>query len=121
MSINGQADSLKFEISVSEPTSTETTTSLPEALTVIGNYPNPFQDATQLVFDLPWSARVRAEIIDVTGRRVLTVPENSLEAGWHRQMKIDGISLPSGIYLYRLIANSPTGIFVHTGRIVKAQ
>lgn len=120
-SINGQAASLTFEISVSEPTFTETATFLPETFTVVGNYPNPFKDATQLVFDLPWFAHVRAEIIDMTGRRVLTVPENSLEAGWHRQMKIDGTSLPSGIYLYRLIANSPIGILVRTGRFVKAR
>ena len=120
-SINGQVDSLKFEISVSEPTFTETTTSLPENFTVIGNYPNPFESVTQLVFDLPWPAHVRAEIIDVTGRQVLAVPENRLDAGRHRQIKIDGASLPSGIYLYHLIANSPIGIFVHTGRIVKVR
>ena len=120
-SINGQAASLTFEISVSEPTFTETTTFLPETFTVVGNYPNPFKNATQLVFDLPWSAHVRGEIIDITGRRVLTVPENSLEAGPDRYIKIDGTSLPSGIYLYRLIANSPTGILVNTGQFVIAR
>ena len=119
-SLNGEAASLTFEISVSEPTFTETT-SLPEIFKVVGSYPNPFRDATQLAFDLPWPARVRVDVMDVLGRRLLTVPENSLEAGWSQTMKIEGASLPAGIYLYRLIANPPAGIFVHTGRFVKVQ
>ena len=111
---------LSFKISVSEPTSTETT-SLPETFTVVGNYPNPFQDETHLTLHLPWPARVEVEILDVTGRRLLTIPENSLEAGWAQTIKIDGSSLSTGFYLYTLTASSSAGSFVQVGQFVKIQ
>ena len=47
---------------------------LPESFALHGNYPNPFREATRLVFDLPRSARVTVEVMDVTGRRVFTAP-----------------------------------------------
>ncbi len=111
--------SLLFRIHVyDEPVSIESQ-SLPESFTIVGNYPNPFQKATELTFDLPWPARVRVEVMDVIGRRVLIIPESSVAAGWSQTIHVDGRSLPSGLYLYRLIANSPSGSSVQTGRFMR--
>ena len=94
--------------------------SLPEVLAIHGNYPNPFRDATRLVLDLPWPAHVAVEVLDVTGRRVLTVPEVALSAGWERSLELRGDALSSGVYLYRLIATSSEGkVSTHVGRLVQ--
>ena len=93
--------------------------SLPEKFAVQGNYPNPFQETTQLTFDLPWQARVRVEVIDVIGRRILSVPESDMMAGWSKSIELNGAALPAGLYLYRLIAESPTERSVQVGRFVR--
>ena len=93
--------------------------SLPEKFTVHGNYPNPFQETTQLAFDLPWQARVRVEVIDVIGRHVLSVPESDMMAGWSKSIELNGATLPAGLYLYRVIADSPIERSVQVGRFVR--
>ena len=115
---NGSTDSLTFSIEVIFPVSTENE-SLPQALVLHGNYPNPFRHSTRLMIDLPWPAHVTVEVMDVVGRRVLTVPSVDLAAGWQRGIDLSGASLPSGLYLYRVHASSPKGSAVHVGRFVR--
>ncbi len=117
--MNGSADSLHFTIEVFSPVDAEYET-LPESFAVQGHYPNPFRELTRIVFDLPWPARVTVEVMDVTGRRVLAVAPVDLAAGWAHNIAVNGITLPSGLYLYRLMAVSPEshatylmGRFVH--------
>ncbi len=95
--------------------------SLPEKFAVHGNYPNPFQETTQLTFDLPWQARVRVEVIDVIGRHVLSVPESDMMAGWSKNVELNGAALPAGLYLYRVIADSPIERSVQVGRFVRTR
>ncbi len=116
---NGSADSLEFNIEVFSPTHVANE-SLPEDFTIQGNYPNPFRDATRLVMDLPWPARVAVEVLDVTGRRVLMMPALEMSAGWERGLELRGVALSSGLYLYRLIATSPEGtVSTHVGCFVQ--
>jgi len=93
--------------------------SLPEKFIVHGNYPNPFQETTQLTFDLPWQARVQVEVIDVIGRRVLSVPESNMTAGWSKSVELNGVTLPAGLYLYRVVADSPIERSVQIGSFVR--
>jgi len=93
--------------------------SLPEKFVVHSNYPNPFQETTQLTFDLPWQAHVRVEVIDVIGRHVMSVPESDMMAGWSKSIELNGAALPAGLYLYRVIADSPTERSVQVGRFVR--
>ncbi len=116
---NGSADSLHFTIEVFSPVAAEHET-LPESFAVHGNYPNPFRAWTRIVFDLPWSARVTVEVMDLTGRRMLAIAPVDLSAGWAHTIAISGLTLSSGLYLYRLMAVSPEshatyrmGRFVH--------
>ncbi len=115
---DGTADSLLFSIEVSAPVSIEGGV-LPENFAVLGNYPNPFQGFTQVTFDLPWPAQVKIEVMDVTGRQVLTVPQNNMQAGWGQSIQVNGASLSVGVYLYRLIVDSPAGTSVQVGRFVR--
>ncbi len=115
---DGATDSLTFSIEVIFPVSAEDE-SLPQAFALHGNYPNPFQHSTRLIFDLPWPARVTVEVMDVVGRRVLTVPSVDLASGWNHSIELTGAALPSGLYLYRVHASSPQGGIVHVGRFVR--
>lgn len=116
--VNGSADSVHFNIDVYTPVAAEHET-LPQSFAVRGNYPNPFQQSTRLVFDLPWPARVTVEVLDLTGRRVLTVSTESLAAGWEHSIELSGATLSSGLYLYHLIVASPEGSLTHMGRFVR--
>ncbi len=91
----------------------------PESIVMHGNYPNPFQQSTRLVFDLPLPASVRIEVMDMTGRRVLTVPPVRLAAGREHSIELLGATLSSGQYLYRLIATSAEGTSTHVGSFVR--
>ena len=71
------------------------------------------------MMDLPWPVRVTVEVMDVMGRRVLTAPSVDLTAGWEHSIELSGTTLSSGLYLYRLIVESPGGSSTHVGRFVR--
>ena len=78
---------------------------LPGAFRLAGNYPNPFNPTTNVVFDLPEAAQVRVEVYDVMGRRLLDVPAQAFGPGDGHQIQVDASELASGIYLYRVVAD----------------
>ncbi|HEX7344560.1 MAG TPA: T9SS type A sorting domain-containing protein [bacterium] len=86
---------------------------IPKEFALHGNFPNPFNPATTIRFDLPADASVLLEVFDINGRSVGTIHESSLPAGRHG-ISFDGSNLSSGIYLYRLAA----GPFEATGKMV---
>ncbi len=77
------------------------------------NYPNPFNPATKIGFELPMAANVKLEVFDILGRRVAILIDAPKEAGSH-VVRFDGKGLASGIYYYRL----QTGAFVQTRKMV---
>ncbi len=91
---------------------------LPSELTLHGNYPNPFNPNTHIRFDLPMPAQVTVEVLDMIGRRVWQGPEEPMEAGYNHQYMIHGYRFASGVYLYRLLADTPSGILARTGQMV---
>jgi len=97
--------------------STEPDGSHPHAFTLRGNYPNPFNPSTTISFDLSSPAGVSIEVFDVFGRNILTTPRASFSAGVGHEFQLDASSLPSGTYLYRVLAEMSGGIQVQTGRM----
>lgn len=91
-------------------------TQIPEAFNLVGNYPNPFNPTTNVIFELPTPAQVSVEVYDVMGRKVLEVPAKSFVPG-QGQVTIDATSLSSGIYLYRVIAEMNAETAVQSGRM----
>ena len=66
-----------------------------------GNFPNPFNIATTIIFSTPSDGPVRIELFDVLGRRVRVVISETLPAGTHR-IDLDSRNLAPGAYFYVL-------------------
>lgn len=81
---------------------------VPDDVTLLPNYPNPFRRTTTLEYTLPRTQEVRIAIYDVLGRRVQTVVHGRREAGFHALQWDGGRSLASGTYFARLVAGSTT-------------
>jgi hypothetical protein len=81
---------------------------LPAAFVLHGNHPNPFNPATNIVFDLPSPQVVELTVYGIDGRKVTRVQTAELPAG--RQQLIwtgrddQGQQVAAGLYLYRLRA-----------------
>ena len=100
-------------------TSAESEEELPTEFALIGNYPNPFNPSTSIQVDLPESAEVTVQLIDMLGRQVMALPAQQLEAGARRTVEVNATSLASGTYLYRVIAKSASGTNnMDSGRMV---
>ncbi len=89
---------------------------LPGTFALQGNYPNPFNPSTTIQFDLPETADVEIQVIDMVGRRVMTVPSQTMQAGVSRSIQLNASALASGAYFYRVIAKMESKTAVDSGR-----
>ncbi|MYG69507.1 MAG: T9SS type A sorting domain-containing protein, partial [Rhodothermaceae bacterium] len=106
---NGAKDSLMFSIEVVSSVNTGEVAHLPQEFIVHGNYPNPFLHKTRLVVDVPWLAQVQVEVMDITGRHVYAKPAVNMTPGMTQEIELNCLTLPSGLYLYRMTAVSLDG------------
>ena len=92
--------------------------SLPNGFALGANYPNPFNPATVIPYELAASAQVRLEVFNLLGQRVATLVDGYQAAGAHTAMwtATDAASraVSAGVYLYRLTVDSQQ----QTGRMV---
>jgi parallel beta-helix repeat protein len=65
------------------------------------NYPNPFNPVTNIRYSLPEDELLTLKIYDILGREVLTLVNERKTAGKY-EVKFDGSSLSSGIYICQL-------------------
>ncbi|HQG45138.1 MAG TPA: endo-1,4-beta-xylanase, partial [bacterium] len=76
------------------------------------NYPNPFNPTTRIRFDIDAPAKVVLKIYDLLGRETATLVNENLNAGGHEAVwdgkSGAGAPVPSGTYLYRLVAGDRT-------------
>jgi len=79
---------------------------LPEQFALYQNYPNPFNPTTTIRFDLPEASRIKLEIYDLLGRKVVTLADQPEVAGRHSINWHTKASLASGVYFCRLEARS---------------
>lgn len=81
------------------------------------NFPNPFNPATTISYEVPAAQQTRLSIYRVDGRRVVSLVDQLSTAGrqevvWHGTDE-HGRQVPSGIYFYRL----EVGQYVETKRM----
>ncbi len=74
---------------------------LPVSFNLEPNYPNPFNPATTIRFELPQSSRVTLTVYDVLGQKIQTLVNRRMSAGRHHA-RFNAGDLSSGIYLYVL-------------------
>ena len=87
------------------------------------NYPNPFADITDIVFEHNQQNvefAVRVEIYSLTGQLVRVIEQTSMQIGsvstpirWDGRSE-QGSSVPSGIYVYNLIVRTSGGLYSQT-------
>ena len=80
--------------------------SIPQHVELLGNYPNPFNAATTIAYELPSSGRVIIRVYDLTGRLVKVLADLVEPAGRH-SVNWDGTDLlgrivASGIYICQI-------------------
>lgn len=86
---------------------------IPAAYALEQNFPNPFNNTTRIVFDLPQRGHVKIDVFDLLGRKVVTLLDDDVEAGdagSRAPVTFDATNLASGVYLYRITAPSFTAV-----------
>ena len=91
---------------------------IPEKFTLSGNYPNPFNPETTIIFGVPEESRVTIEIFNVLGQKVARLLESEKPAGYH-SVRWDGRNefgkkVGAGVYMCRMQA----GDFIETQKMM---
>lgn len=81
---------------------------LPERFALGQNFPNPFNPSTEIRFRLTAPAEAELAVYNIVGQKVKTLAHGVFPAGEHSVIwdgkDEGGISLPSGVYFYRLLS-----------------
>lgn len=84
-------------------------TNIPDVFRLYENYPNPFNPATIIKFDLPVQSITKLSVYDVTGRTVALLVNGPMSAGSHI-ISFNGAGISSGVYFFKLEAGNFTDI-----------
>ncbi|MCZ6705965.1 MAG: T9SS type A sorting domain-containing protein, partial [Bacteroidetes bacterium] len=96
----------------------EEPTLIPRQFVIHGNYPNPFNPTTTLLYDLPYLADIRLTVVDMLGRVVFTIEYANMQPGKGKTIAFDASRLASGTYLYRIDARTRGSLFTGTGKMI---
>ncbi len=89
---------------------------LPTEFALNQNYPNPFNPSTNISFALPTASNYTLTIYNVAGQKVADFAGNA-EAGIVN-VEWDASNQASGVYFYRVVADSKDGQFKETKKMV---
>jgi hypothetical protein len=97
-------DVARYRLLITENVNTSVSvTQHPSQVSLMQNFPNPFNPVTQIVFRTVESGRVTLEVFDLLGRQVALLKNEILPAGEHA-VSWNASAQSSGVYLYRLQA-----------------
>ena len=77
---------------------------------LLQNYPNPFNHETNIKFSVQNTGLASLKIYSIIGQEVATLFDGTAEAGRFYSVTLNGRSLASGVYIYRLISGNKTDI-----------
>jgi hypothetical protein len=85
----------------------------------IYNYPNPFQNSTEIVYTIPEQGHVKLVVTNMYGTVLSTLVDADQVAGSY-QLKVDPsvINLSSGVYLYKIVVDGVTTSFNKTNKML---
>jgi hypothetical protein len=89
---------------------------VPREFALLSNYPNPFNAATVIEYQLPEASDVKLEVYNILGEKVATLVDHKQEAGY-KVITWDASEVSSGLYFYKLTA----GDFTETKRMMLAK
>jgi photosystem II stability/assembly factor-like uncharacterized protein len=93
---------------------TKISNSLPERFLLYQNFPNPFNPASTIKFDIKSKELIKLLVYDILGREVSTLVNEQLNPGTY-SVSFDGSNLSSGVYYYRLTTD---GMMVDTKKMI---
>ncbi|MBK7379893.1 MAG: CotH kinase family protein [Ignavibacteriales bacterium] len=76
---------------------------IPDQYFLSNNYPNPFNPATFINYQIPEKQFVEIKVYDVLGKEVASLVEQELPPGFYT-VRFDASQLSSGVYFYRMKA-----------------
>ncbi|HVO73365.1 MAG TPA: T9SS type A sorting domain-containing protein [Ignavibacteriaceae bacterium] len=81
------------------------------------NYPNPFNPVTTILYQLPLESRVTLKVYDILGSEVETLV-NEIQSSGYKEARFGGEKYSSGVYIYRLDAESTNGNYAAIKKMV---
>ena len=111
--ITGNSDATGFEsYKISEFEVKSNDLEIPQNITQIFNYPNPFNPSTTINFYIHSKTAVELTIYNIKGQKIRTLAMNEFNQGSHSVIwngdNESGESVSSGIYYYKLNINGKT-------------
>lgn len=79
----------------------------PKEFVLHQNVPNPFNPMTLIRYELPEEVHVILKVYDILGQEITTLVDEIQTEGY-KFITFDGSALPSGVYFYRIQADSYT-------------
>ena len=76
-----------------------------EAVTLIGNFPNPFKKASTIAYRVEEAQTLTLTVWDLSGKQIATLAEGMHDPGYYERT-LSAESLPSGTYFARLETNA---------------
>ena len=92
-------------------------TNIPLKYNLSNNFPNPFNPNTIIEYSIPQYSYVKLEIFNILGEKVETLIQGFMEPGVYKT-SWNAAKLSSGIYLYKLRAESEEETFVNTKKML---
>ncbi len=100
----------------------------PQQFNLSHNYPNPFNPATTIRYDLPQRSHVSLTVFSTLGQQVAQLVNKEVDAGQH-SVQFEAGNLASGVYYYRIQVRPPdsavgrdsetgAGTYVQTRKLV---
>ena len=81
---------------------------MPGDFNLYQNFPNPFNPATQIGYELPKESYVSIKVVDVLGRTVRELVNETQPAGF-KNVTFDASNISSGVYYYTMTAREVDG------------
>jgi hypothetical protein len=94
---------------------------LPGSYSLDQNFPNPFNPATRINYQVPTPSHIVLRVVDILGREVALLV-NGLEEPGNKSVQFDASKLASGMYFCRLqatpVGDRRTGDFTQTRKMI---
>ena len=106
LEVTGKILNVDTSVQIMEP-------EVPKTHVLEQNYPNPFNSSTVIRYYVAQQAKIRLEVFNFLGERILVLVDEEKEVGWQRVI-FEAKELPSGIYFYQMTAPA----FIKVGKMI---